>query len=150
MYFDISNIVFGDFNNATHLSNHLNYLLHTDADQKFTNEDSVGNVLLQFDKNNHCEATYWNEDLKERKKQKNKIFNDLRQQWDSLYFTRIECPKDEIFHWNNSMVEEMFEIIQELQDIGVIVVLAEVHDDQPKNYCHFHLICKNIEPILDN
>lgn len=40
-YFTIEDIEMLTFNGIPHLHNHLNYLIHTDKDQKFTNEDSV-------------------------------------------------------------------------------------------------------------
>lgn len=40
-YFTIEDVEMLKFNGITHLHNHLNYLIHTDKDQKFTNEDSV-------------------------------------------------------------------------------------------------------------
>lgn len=44
-YFTIEDVEMLKFNGITHLHNHLNYLIHTDKDQKFTNEDSVLRVL---------------------------------------------------------------------------------------------------------
>ena len=48
-YFTIEDIEMLTFNGIPHLHNHLNYLIHTDKDQKFTNEDSVRNVSFIFD-----------------------------------------------------------------------------------------------------
>ena len=44
-YFTIEDVEMLKFNGITHLHNHLNYLIHTDKDQKFTNEDSVRNLV---------------------------------------------------------------------------------------------------------
>ena len=48
-YFTIEDIEMLTFNGIPHLHNHLNYLIHTDKDQKFTNEDSVRNVSFIFE-----------------------------------------------------------------------------------------------------
>lgn len=42
-YFTIEDVEMLKFNGITHLHNHLNYLIHTDKDQKFTYEDSIYN-----------------------------------------------------------------------------------------------------------
>lgn len=55
-YFTIEDVEMLKFNGITHLHNHLNYLIHTDKDQKFTNEDSVRNVSFIFDNKGNPKA----------------------------------------------------------------------------------------------
>lgn len=58
-YFTIEDVEMLKFNGITHLHNHLNYLIHTDKDQKFTNEDSVRNVSFIFDNKGNPKALKW-------------------------------------------------------------------------------------------
>ena len=62
-YFTIEDIEMLTFNGIPHLHNHLNYLIHTDKDQKFTNEDSVRNVSFIFDNEGNSKALRWTDDL---------------------------------------------------------------------------------------
>lgn len=63
-YFTIEDIEMRTFNGIPHLHNHLNYLIHTDKDQKFTNEDSVRNVSFIFDNEGNSKALRWTDDSK--------------------------------------------------------------------------------------
>ena len=63
-YFTIEDIEMLTFNGIPHLHNHLNYLIHTDKDQKFTNEDSVRNVSFIFDNEGNSKALRWTDDSK--------------------------------------------------------------------------------------
>ena len=65
-YFTIEDVEMLKFNGITHLHNHLNYLIHTDKDQKFTNEDSVRNVSFIFDNKGNPKALKWTDDLGKR------------------------------------------------------------------------------------
>lgn len=73
-YFTIEDIEMLTFNGIPHLHNHLNYLIHTDKDQKFTNEDSVRNVSFIFDNEGNSKALRWTDDLEKRIELKGMFF----------------------------------------------------------------------------
>ena len=73
-YFTIEDVEMLKFNGITHLHNHLNYLIHTDKDQKFTNEDSVRNVSFIFDNKGNPKALKWTDDLGKRIELKKYVF----------------------------------------------------------------------------
>lgn len=58
-YFTIEDVEMLKFNGITHLHNHLNYLIHTDKDQKFTEVKKIGSDFLFFLKEGAINGTNW-------------------------------------------------------------------------------------------
>lgn len=110
-YFTIEDIEMLTFNGIPHLHNHLNYLIHTDKDQKFTNEDSVRNVSFIFDNEGNSKALRWTDDLEKRIELKKYVFRYIRDLYKRLFYARVECPRRDVHNWNKEMVAEMFVII---------------------------------------
>lgn len=114
-YFTIEDVEMLKFNGITHLHNHLNYLIHTDKDQKFTNEDSVRNVSFIFDNKGNPKALKWTDDLGKRIELKKYVFRYIRDLYKRLFYARVECPRRDVHNWNKEMVAEMFGIIREMK-----------------------------------
>lgn len=98
-YFTIEDIEMLTFNGIPHLHNHLNYLIHTDKDQKFTNEDSVRNVSFIFDNEGNSKALRWTDDLEKRIELKKYVFRYIRDLYKRLFYARVGydwliCNKD--------------------------------------------------------
>jgi hypothetical protein len=91
-YFTIEDVEMLKFNGITHLHNHLNYLIHTDKDQKFTNEDSVRNVSFIFDNKGNPKALKWTDDLGKRIELKKYVFRYIRDLYKSLVSWEDEQP----------------------------------------------------------
>ena len=106
-YFTIEDVEMLKFNGITHLHNHLNYLIHTDKDQKFTNEDSVRNVSFIFDNKGNPKALKWTDDLGKRIELKKYVFRYIRDLYKRLFYARVECPRRDVHNWNKEMVAEM-------------------------------------------
>ena len=85
-YFTIEDVEMLKFNGITHLHNHLNYLIHTDKDQKFTNEDSVRNVSFIFDNKGNPKALKWTDDLGKRIELKKYVFRYIRDLYKRLWY----------------------------------------------------------------
>lgn len=129
------------FKDISHFSNHLNYLFRSDKGQKWTNRDTVKNKYLLYGGDEFIEYPF-PYDKQERRKIKNMFYNKHWRQYDKLYFACVECTYSQIKFWTRDMIEEMHEKIWALVDEGWLVLLAVTHDDQPKMYCHYHLILK--------
>lgn len=99
-YFTIEDIEMLTFNGIPHLHNHLNYLIHTDKDQKFTNEDSVRNVSFIFDNEGNSKALRWTDDLEKRIELKKYVFRYIRDLYKRLFYARVECPRRDVHNWN--------------------------------------------------
>ena len=140
-YFTIEDVEMLKFNGITHLHNHLNYLIHTDKDQKFTNEDSVRNVSFIFDNKGNPKALKWTDDLGKRIELKKYVFRYIRDLYKRLFYARVECPRRDVHNWNKEMVAEMFGIIREMKKEKYYPLFVQIHDDQPNLFCHFHVIC---------
>lgn len=102
-YFTIEDVEMLKFNGITHLHNHLNYLIHTDKDQKFTNEDSVRNVSFIFDNKGNPKALKWTDDLGKRIELKKYVFRYIRDLYKRLFYARVECPRRDVHNWNKGM-----------------------------------------------
>lgn len=102
-YFTIEDIEMLTFNGIPHLHNHLNYLIHTDKDQKFTNEDSVRNVSFIFDNEGNSKALRWTDDLEKRIELKKYVFRYIRDLYKRLFYARVECPRRDVHNWNKGM-----------------------------------------------
>ena len=140
-YFTIEDVEMLKFNGITHLHNHLNYLIHTDKDQKFTNEDSVRNVSFIFDNKGNPKALKWTDDLGKRIELKKYVFRYIRDLYKRLFYARVECPRRDVHNLNKEMVAEMFGIIREMKKEKYYPLFVQIHDDQPNLFCHFHVIC---------
>ena len=97
-YFTIEDIEMLTFNGIPHLHNHLNYLIHTDKDQKFTNEDSVRNVSFIFDNEGNSKALRWTDDLEKRIELKKYVFRYIRDLYKRLFYARVECPRRDWYY----------------------------------------------------
>lgn len=104
-YFTIEDIEMLTFNGIPHLHNHLNYLIHTDKDQKFTNEDSVRNVSFIFDNEGNSKALRWTDDLEKRIELKKYVFRYIRDLYKRLFYARVECPRRDVHNWNNNEID---------------------------------------------
>ena len=93
-YFTIEDIEMLTFNGIPHLHNHLNYLIHTDKDQKFTNEDSVRNVSFIFDNEGNSKALRWTDDLEKRIELKKYVFRYIRDLYKRLFYARVNALEE--------------------------------------------------------
>lgn len=143
MYFD-DDIKINKFKNGSHFSNHLNYLFRTDSAQKWTNELTPENKCYTMD--NPEDIGVFQFDLKARKAIKNRFFDQWNNDVDHLFFARVECPRDDIFEWNEYMHKEMQSILYDLIKEHYYPVLIVIHNDQPKDSCHFHILLDYIDP----
>lgn len=58
----------------------------------------------------------------------------------------MECPRDDIFEWNEYMHKEMQKIIKDMMCKHYYPILIIVHNDQPRDFCHFHMVMDYIDP----
>ena len=84
--------------------------------------------------------------MKMRKSVKDGFYNQWKYDMNHLYFTRVECPRDDIFEWNKAMYKEMHIILHDMQKRHYYPILIIVHKDQPNEYCHFHMLLDYIDP----
>lgn len=131
-----------NFTGDSHVENHFNYLFRTDKKQKWTNEDSKYNAFGLPSKD--CLTLYgMPEDLKER----TEIKDDIKDMiipfgYENLYMARVECTNPDIYYWNKDMILEMKELVADIEKTvqDYILLLVVIHDDQPQNYTHFHMV----------
>lgn len=136
------------FKNKRHLQHHLNYLFRTDGQQKWTNELTKRNMYIIEHKiyNFGPEKDLWI-------LFKNGLEKSIKSEeadWSKMYMCRIECPDSKIFHFNEKMLNEMIEILDEVEakadNEGLKFLCAVTHEDQKNNYVHFHMLFCNRKP----
>lgn len=140
-YFTSSRIELAKFNDLKHLSNHLNYLFRVDSSQKWTNEESKKNKAILYYPGYRPSLVNWCP-LEERKRIKSRVYTLLKSELEELRYVRIECDNPNIYHWNKEMFREMLNRISDMEKHGYEIFVAQIHDDQPDLWCHFHLIVK--------
>lgn len=117
-YFTIEDVEMLKFNGITHLHNHLNYLIHTDKDQKFTNEDSVRNVSFIFDNKGNPKALKWTDDLGKRIELKKYVFRYIR----DLYKRIVEfCNLMESVKLKH-MIDARILILEDVTSLGSLYI----------------------------
>lgn len=131
-----------NFTGDSHVENHFNYLFRTDKKQKWTNNDTKYNAFGLPSKDG---LTLYGipEDLKERTEIKNDIENMIMPfGYENLYMARVECTNPEIYYWNKDMISEMKELVADIKKtvLDYSILLVIIHDDQPQNYTHFHML----------
>lgn len=144
-YFATDDLHLYYFENVAHLRNHVNYLIHADATQKFTNEQSVGNLTILNGMNRQTghldmHTIPWLEDVTQRKELAKKIVEMYQSDLESLLYTRIECRNPDVLQWDKEMLQEVQLFVDDLVKNHYIPVVIQIHDDQPECYCHFHVI----------
>lgn len=144
MYFD-EDIKIYEFKNGSHFNNHLDYLMRTDKVQKWTNDYTSKNE--SFTLGDPTDTGIFHFKLDTRKSIKENFYNQWKQDVNHLYFARVECPRDDIFKWNADMHKEMEKIIQDMMYRHYYPILIIVHNDQPNEYCHFHMVLDYIDPV---
>lgn len=143
MYFN-NDIMLNEFKNGSHFSNHLNYLFRTDSAQKWTNEHTTENECYTM--GNPDDTGVFQFDFKARRVIKNSFYGQWIHDVDHLFFARVECPCDDIFEWNEEMCQEMQTILYDLIKEHYYPVLIVIHNDQLKEFCHFHILLDYIDP----
>ena len=143
MYFD-EDIKFHEFKNDSHFNNHLDYLLRTDKAQKWTNAYTSKNELFTLGDPTDTDVFRFNLDT--RKSIKENFYKQWKQDINHLYFSRVECPRDDIFEWNEDMHKEMQKIVKDMMCRHYYPILIIVHNDQPNEFCHFHMVLDYIDP----
>ena len=142
MYFN-NDIMLNKFKNGSHFNNHLNYLFRTDSAQKWTNEYTPYNECYTMTKPDDIGAFQLG--LKDRKDIKNIFFDQWKKNVNQLFFARVECPDDDIFEWNEEMYQEMQSILYDLLNKNYYPILYVIHNDQPREFCHFHILLGYID-----
>lgn len=143
MYFD-EDIKLFEFKNDSHFNNHLDYLMRTDKVQKWTNDYTSKNE--SFTLGDPTDTGIFQFKLDTRKSLKENFYNQWKQDVNHLYFSRVECPRDDIFDWNADMHKEMQKIVQDMMRKHYYPILIIVHNNQPNEYCHFHMVLDYIDP----
>lgn len=143
MYFGENIKIYG-FDNESHFNTHLNYLFRSDNAQKWTNKYTARDECFTI--GNPDDTGVFKFDLKMRKSVKDGFYNQWKYDMNHLYFTRVDCPRDDIFEWNKAMYKEMHTILHDTQKRHYYPILIIVHKDQPNEYCHFHMLLDYIDP----
>lgn len=143
MYFD-EDVKIYEFKNDSQFNNHLDYLMRTDKVQKWTNEYTSKNE--SFTLGDPTDTGIFRFKLDTRKSLKENFYKQWKQDVDHLFFARVECPRDDIFEWNEYMRKEMQSILRDMQNKHYYPVLIVIHNDQPKDSCHFHVLLDYIDP----
>lgn len=136
------NIQLLNFTGESHVDNHFNYLFRTDKKQKWTNDDTKYDAFgLPWEKTFSLYS--FPEDLKERTLIKDDVKNMIQPYgYENLYMARVECRNPDIYYWNKEMLDEMKELVASIMNNyqDYIIFLVVIHDDQPENYTHFHML----------
>lgn len=145
MRFDTDNIDLLPFSSNTHLMHHLGYLFRTDKAQKWTNRHTDQNRIIMNDTIYAVGSTL--ESRKATEKTMRDLIWDLKTDYKHLYMCRIECPDDRAYYFDELLLREANDIIRELdKDLAkddMKILFAVTHEDQTKEFLHFHLlICK--------
>lgn len=143
MYFN-NDIKINKFINKSDFNIYLNCMFRTDSSQKWTNELTPENECYTMD--NPEDTGVFQFDLKARKAVKNGFFDQWNHDVDHLFFARVECPCNDIFEWNEEMYQEMQIILYDLIKEHYYPVLIVIHNDQLKEFCHFHILLDYIHP----
>lgn len=143
MYFN-NDIKIHNFKNESDFNSCLTCLLRTDSAQKWTNDLTSKNECYTM--GNPDDTGIFQFDLKARKSIKDGFFNQWNKDVDHLFFARVDCCNDDIFEWNKEMHQEMQTILRDMQNRHYYPILIVIHKDQPKEYCHFHILLDYIDP----
>lgn len=108
MYFN-NDIKINKFINRSDFNTYLNCMFRTNSSQNLTNELTPENKCYTMD--NPEDIGVFQFDLKARKAIKNRFFDQWNNDVDHLFFARVECPRDDIFEWNEYMHKEMQSIL---------------------------------------
>lgn len=128
MYFN-NDIKINKFINRSDFNTYLNCMFRTNSSQNLTNELTPENKCYTMD--NLEDIGVFQFDLKARKAIKNRFFDQWNNDVDHLFFARVECPRDDIFEWNEYMHKEMQSILYDLIKEHYYPVLIVIHNDQP-------------------
>ena len=147
MYFDTKKIEILTFKNESHVNNHLNYLFRTDRGQKWTNQYTDGNMIIFGDER------YLIGDSFDRRHAAKKVIQEFIQKrgldYNHMYMCRIECPDSKVFFFNEAILEEVTDIMrglnEELARENKRIMLGITHEDQIREYMHFHLLIYDID-----
>ena len=142
MYFN-NDIKGNKFINKSDFNIYLNCMLRTDSAQRWTNDLTSKNEL--FTLGDPTDTGVFQFDLKARKSIKENFYKQWKQDINHLYFSVVECPRDDIFEWNEYMHKEMQSILRDMQNRHYYPVLIVIHNDQPKDSCHFHILLDYID-----
>ena len=143
MYFN-NDIKINKFINKSDFNIYLNVMFRTDSSQRWTNELTPENECYTM--GNPEDTGVFRLELKDREDIKNILFDQWKNDVDHLFFARVECPRDDIFEWNEYMHKEMRKILQDMISKHYYPVLIVTHTDQPKDSCHFHILLDYIDP----
>lgn len=143
MYFN-NDIKIHNFKNESYFNSCLTCMFRADSAQKWTNEDTAENECYTM--GNPDDTGVFQFDLKARKSIKDGFFNQWNKDVDHLFFARVDCCNDDIFEWNKEMHQEMQTILRDMQNRHYYPILIVIHNDQPKEYCHFHILLDYIDP----
>lgn len=142
MRFDTDNIDLLSFSSNTHLMHHLGYLFRTDRAQKWTNRHTDQNRIIMNDSLYAVGSTL--ESRKATEKMMRDLIWDLKTDYKHLYMCRIECPDDRAYYFDELLFREAKGIIRELdKDLAkddMKILFAVTHEDQTKEFLHFHLL----------
>ena len=143
MYFN-NDIKIHNFKNESYFNSCLTCLFRTDSAQKWTNDLTSKNECYTM--GNPDDTGVFQFDFKTRRLIKNGFFNQWNKDVDHLFFARVDCCNDDIFEWNKEMHQEMQSILCDMQNRHYYPILIVIHNDQPKEYCHFHILLDYIDP----
>lgn len=143
MYFN-NDIKINKFKNESDFKSCLTCLLRTDSAQRWTNDLTSKNEL--FTLGDPTDTGVFHFKLDTRKSIKENFYKQWKQDINHLYFSRVECPCNDIFEWNEEMYQEMQTILYDLIKEHYYPVLIVIHNDQLKEFCHFHILLDYIHP----
>lgn len=146
--FDENEIKLLPFVNRSHISNHLNYLFHTDVNNKFENENSVNNYyfVFQHSKNKYYCFKYF-KDIAERKRIKNLVYN-------ALYFVKnigsisMICLEGnyDVNYLAEDGYKQIFHLVEGIKEEGYFPIVFAVHCDAADGRpTHLHGILINMK-----
>ena len=145
MRFDTDNIDLLPFSSDTHLMHHLSYLFRTDRAQKWTNRHTDQNRIIMNDSIYAIGTTL--EERKVTEKMMRDFIEEFNSDYKHLFMCRIEYPDDRVYYFDESLFKEAMGIIRELEKElakkDMKFLFAVTHEDQTREFLHFHLlICK--------
>ena len=143
MYFN-NDIKINKFKNESDFKSCLTCLLRADSAQRWTNDLTSKNEL--FTLGDPTDTGVFRFKLDTRKSIKENFYKQWKQEINHLYFSVVECPRDDIFEWNENMHKEMQKIIKDMMCKHYYPILIIVHNDQPRDFCHFHMVLDYIDP----
>lgn len=130
------------------ISSDVIHMVGTDAHDRLY-LDANGNIQylnLQSGGGTPDDTGIFQFDFKTRRLIKNNFYGQWNHDVDHLFFARVDCCNDDIFEWNKEMHQEMQTILRDMQNRHYYPILIVIHKDQPKEYCHFHILLDYIDP----